>query len=81
MGASARAGNRGSIARPGRPHGLVVPIAGGATIDAQPWRAIPPLGQRPFADRVEAGDRLAEVLAERVVEPVTILAIPRGGAR
>jgi predicted phosphoribosyltransferase len=40
----------------------------------------PPVGQRPFADRVEAGDRLAQVLAERVVEPVTILAIPRGGA-
>ena len=78
--AGARAGHRGSIAAPGRPLGPDVPIAGGATIDAEPWRAIPPLGQRPFADRVEAGDRLAQVLAERVVEPVTILAIPRGGA-
>ncbi|HEY2958226.1 MAG TPA: phosphoribosyltransferase family protein [Actinomycetota bacterium] len=62
----------------GRPRGL---DRWRCDIDAQPWRgAVPRLGRRPFADRVEAGDRLAQVLAERVVEPVTILAIPRGGA-
>jgi predicted phosphoribosyltransferase len=65
-------GPAGRPCRPGR---------GRCEIDAQPWRgAVPPVGQRPFADRVEAGDRLAQVLAEHVVEPVTILAIPRGGA-
>jgi len=41
--------------------------------------ALPSVGRRLFADRAEAGDRLAEVLAERVVEPVVILGIPRGG--
>lgn len=35
--------------------------------------------RRLFADRVEAGDRLAEALAERVVEPVVVLGVPRGG--
>jgi putative phosphoribosyl transferase len=53
---------------------------GGTTHHVEPGRdAVPPLGPRPFADRVEAGDRLAEVLGERLVEPVTILGIPRGG--
>jgi putative phosphoribosyl transferase len=57
-----------------------VPSVGGARHDVEPGRgAVPPLGPRPFADRVEAGDRLAEVLGERLVEPVTILGIPRGG--
>jgi predicted phosphoribosyltransferase len=41
--------------------------------------APPSVARRLFADRAEAGDRLAEVLAERVVEPVVILGIPRGG--
>ena len=36
--------------------------------------------QRRFTDRVEAGERLAEVLAQRVQPPVIVLAIPRGGA-
>ena len=35
--------------------------------------------QRRFGDRVEAGERLAEVLAQRVQPPVIVLAIPRGG--
>jgi putative phosphoribosyl transferase len=35
--------------------------------------------QRRFTDRVEAGERLAEVLAARVRPPVVVLAIPRGG--
>ena len=35
--------------------------------------------QRRFTDRVEAGERLAEVLAPRVRPPVVVLAIPRGG--
>ena len=35
--------------------------------------------QRRFSDRVEAGERLAEVLAQRVQPPVIVLAIPRGG--
>jgi putative phosphoribosyl transferase len=35
--------------------------------------------QRRFSDRVEAGERLAEVLAGRVRPPVVVLAIPRGG--
>jgi putative phosphoribosyl transferase len=35
--------------------------------------------QRRFSDRVEAGQRLAEVLAERVKGPAVVLAIPRGG--
>jgi putative phosphoribosyl transferase len=35
--------------------------------------------QRRFLDRVEAGDRLAEVLAGRVRPPAVVLAIPRGG--
>ncbi|HYT26077.1 MAG TPA: phosphoribosyltransferase family protein, partial [Actinomycetota bacterium] len=37
------------------------------------------IGRRLFADRVEAGDRLAEALAERVIEPVVVLGVPRGG--
>jgi putative phosphoribosyl transferase len=32
-----------------------------------------------FRDRDEAGERLATALAERVVEPATVLGIPRGG--
>ena len=35
--------------------------------------------QRRFTDRVEAGERLAEVLARGVQPPVMVLAIPRGG--
>jgi putative phosphoribosyl transferase len=35
--------------------------------------------QRRFSDRVQAGERLAEVLAGRVRPPVVVLAIPRGG--
>jgi putative phosphoribosyl transferase len=35
--------------------------------------------QRRFSDRVEAGERLAEVLAGRVQPPAVVLAIPRGG--
>jgi putative phosphoribosyl transferase len=35
--------------------------------------------QRRFLDRVEAGERLAEVLARRIRPPVVVLAIPRGG--
>jgi putative phosphoribosyl transferase len=35
--------------------------------------------QRRFGDRVEAGERLAEVLARHVRPPVIVLAIPRGG--
>jgi putative phosphoribosyl transferase len=35
--------------------------------------------QRRFTDRVDAGERLAEVLARRVQPPVIVLAIPRGG--
>jgi putative phosphoribosyl transferase len=35
--------------------------------------------QRRFTDRVEAGERLAEVLVRRVRPPVLVLAIPRGG--
>jgi putative phosphoribosyl transferase len=35
--------------------------------------------QRRFGDRVEAGERLAEILAQRVQPPVIVLAIPRGG--
>jgi putative phosphoribosyl transferase len=35
--------------------------------------------QRRFLDRVEAGDRLAEVLAGRLRPPVVVLGIPRGG--
>jgi putative phosphoribosyl transferase len=35
--------------------------------------------QRRFTDRVEAGERLAEVLAGRVRPPLVVLAIPRGG--
>jgi putative phosphoribosyl transferase len=74
---------RGAVAygREGRPAGPAAGDRGRCDIDAQPWKgAVPPVGRRPFADRVEAGDRLAQVVAERVVEPVTILAIPRGGA-
>ena len=35
--------------------------------------------QRRFTDRVEAGERLAEVLVRHVQPPVIVLAIPRGG--
>jgi putative phosphoribosyl transferase len=35
--------------------------------------------QRRFSDRVEAGERLAEVLAGRVQPSAVVLAIPRGG--
>jgi putative phosphoribosyl transferase len=35
--------------------------------------------QRRFGDRVEAGERLAEVLVQHVRPPVIVLAIPRGG--
>jgi putative phosphoribosyl transferase len=35
--------------------------------------------QRRFLDRVEAGERLAEVMDGRVRPPVVVLAIPRGG--
>ncbi len=34
---------------------------------------------RRFTDRVEAGERLADVLAGRVRPPLVVLAIPRGG--
>lgn len=35
--------------------------------------------QRRFLDRVEAGERLAAALVERVPPPVIVLGIPRGG--
>src|ERR687897_1034722 len=32
-----------------------------------------------FRDREEAGDRLASEMVERITDPATVLAIPRGG--
>jgi putative phosphoribosyl transferase len=49
--------------------GYIAPLKGGAMAARQ----------RRFTDRVEAGERLAEVLAQRVHPPVIVLAIPRGG--
>src|SRR5919108_3990404 len=48
----------------------ILPLEGGAMAARQ----------RRFTDRVEAGERLAEVLARHVRPPVIVLAIPRGGA-
>ncbi|MFB6282139.1 MAG: phosphoribosyltransferase [Haloferacaceae archaeon] len=36
-------------------------------------------GDRPFADREDAGRRLGAALAERGIDPDVVLAIPRGG--
>src|SRR4029453_17238338 len=71
---------RGSIVGPALPGPGTPKRVGGTTHHVEPGRgAVPPLGPRPFADRVEAGDRLAEVLGERLVDAAPLPRHPPGG--